>query len=315
MSQILKNKKLENFYKDGFLILRNFYNVNEEILEIKKSIYEIIGIVANKYKIKLGRSQFNPKKFDEGILKILAANRIYISEIYDAVKQIPAFIRLVSSEKNQKIYKFISEYKKKKEVFDSALSVNNRKKERGTERVREKSKFNLKKNAFNKVLDGIAGQGFGIRMNIPGEKKFLANWHQDYSSQLRSLNGVVFWSPLVEINNTLGPVKILVGSHREGLLPVYSDNSPYGLVLQNEKKIIKKYQILYPLTKPGDLILMDYLTVHSSGKNLSNNILWSMQFRFFDYLEPSGILHGWKGNSLNNINFKNIHPKMVKNEN
>ena len=221
---------------------------------------------------------------------------------------------MVSSKKNQEVYKYISEYKKK-EVFDSALSVNNRKKERRTERVREKSKFNLKKNAFNKVLDGIAGQGFGIRMNIPGEKKFLANWHQDYSSQLRSLNGVVFWSPLVEMNNTLGPVKILVGSHREGLLPVYSDNSAYGLVIQNEKKIIKKHQIISPLTKPGDLILMDYLTVHSSGKNLSNNILWSMQFRFFDYLEPSGILHGWKGNSLNNINFKNIHPKMIKNEN
>lgn len=313
MSQILKSEELESFYKDGFLILPNFYNVNEEILEIKRTIYDIIGIVANKYKIKLGRFQFNPKKFDEGILKILVANRIYISEIYDAIKQIPSFIRLVSSKKNQKIYKFIAEYKKK--VFDSSLSASNGKKGREVERVREKSQFNLKKDAFNKVLDGIVGQGFGIRMNIPGEKKFLANWHQDYSSQLRSLNGVVFWSPLVEMNNTLGPVKILVGSHREGLLPVYSDNSAYGLVLQNEKKIIKKYQIISPLTKPGDLILMDYLTVHSSGKNFSNNILWSMQFRFFDYLEPSGILHGWKGNSLNNINFKNIHPKMIKNEN
>ena len=65
MSEILKSKDLKNFYKDGFLILPNFYNVKEEILEIKRSIYDIIGIVANKYKIKLGRSQFNPKKFDE----------------------------------------------------------------------------------------------------------------------------------------------------------------------------------------------------------------------------------------------------------
>jgi len=35
-----------------------------------------------------------------------------------------------------------------------------------------------------------------------------------------------------------------------------------------------------------------------------------MQFRYFDFSEPTGMAHGWKGSFAAGVDFKKIHPEL-----
>jgi ectoine hydroxylase-related dioxygenase (phytanoyl-CoA dioxygenase family) len=115
----------------------------------------------------------------------------------------------------------------------------------------------------------------------------------------------------------LGAVKICVGSHKDGLVRVHISDAKhpdkkgaYGLVLENEEEIVKKYEKVSPLLLPTDLLIVDFLTVHSSGHNKSNRSRWSMQMRYFNFREPTGIDLGWVGSFTAGVDVKTIHPDL-----
>jgi len=274
---VLTQDQLSSFERDGVVVLKNFYDRENDILPIQRGIYDIIGQVMIGHGVEDHRSAFSPETFDDGYQHLISMNRAWGGEIYDAVKQIPAFFRLVGHPSNERI---ISE---------------------------------LRKNA----VPGIAAGGYGIRIDNPREDKFRAMWHQEYPSQLRSLDGVVFWSPLVAITEEIGPVVVCPGSHREGPLPVIEadpDNSnrtgTYLLMLHREAELLSRYSKIAPLTGPGDLILMDFLVLHASGHNIDTRSRWSMQFRYFNFSEPTGRSHGWKGSFAAGVDFKTVHPEL-----
>ena len=94
--KLLTEAQIAEFRRNGVLILKGFYNLEQDIGPIQRAIYEIIGLVISKYGLPIGRPDFTPDYFDAGFQQLIAANRTYGSEVYDAVKQIPAFLRLVS---------------------------------------------------------------------------------------------------------------------------------------------------------------------------------------------------------------------------
>ena len=165
-------------------------------------------------------------------------------------------------------------------------------------------------------VPGVAGGGYGIRIDIPFEDTFRANWHQEYPAQLRSVDGVVFWTPLLSISPELGPVEFCLASHQEGPLPVQSgDPNPekqgaYALTIRNEQEVLKRYEHVAPLTEPGDLVIIDFLVLHASGLNRSKRPRWTMQFRYFNFKEATGMGHGWKGSYAAGIDFRDIHPEL-----
>src|SRR5690606_12404057 len=114
----------------------------------------------------------------------------------------------------------------------------------------------------------------------PGEEKFRAHWHQEFPGQLRSLDGIVFWTPLLPVTADMGPVQIAAGSHAEGLIPVYRDDAglgktgAYALFMDREEERLARYEKVAPLTTPGDLVLMDFLTMHQGGHNVSAIPRW-----------------------------------------
>lgn len=165
-------------------------------------------------------------------------------------------------------------------------------------------------------LPGVAG-GYGIRIDNPHEDRFRANWHQEYPAQLRSLDGLVFWSPLVPVTEDMGPVIFCPGSQVEGLIPVYTQtpNAPekscaYSLTLKDEENLLRKYSRISPLTSPGDLVLIDFLVLHASGYNRSKRSRWTMQLRYFNFKDFTGQSHGWRGSFAAGIDFRTIHPEL-----
>ena len=272
---MLSSNQIKEFQENGVLVIRDFYDYEADIKPIQLAIYKIIGIIIQKYSLNIKREEFNGSNFDRGFMEILKYDRKYISEIYDAVKLIPSFIRLSSKKEHELIAN---------EIFNSDLS--------GTVMA-------------------------GIRIDLPHEEKYRSFWHQEYPAQLRSKEGIVLWSPLVKVLKEMGPVEVLVGSHKEGILPVVVDDSndrtgAYTLRLHNEDKLLSKYDTAAPLSDPTDLIILDWLVVHQSGVNSSNKARWSMQMRYFNFKEPTGQSIAWSGSYAEGKNFQDIHSELLQ---
>ena len=218
MPSILSATQVEEFQNNGILVVPTFYDPVEEVRPIQKGIYDLIGLIIGKYKLIIRQPAFAPETFDAGFQELIGHDRRIGGEIYDAVKQLPAFVRLVAARKNEELL----------------LQV------RGA------------------ALAGIAGGGYGIRIDNPNEENFRAPWHQEYPAQLRSLDGLVLWSPLVPITSEMGPVEFCIGSHKGGVIRVLTrdpDNpeksGAYALRLENEAKVIASYPHISPLRAPA----------------------------------------------------------------
>jgi len=273
----LSGLEVARFDNEGYLLLRGHYDREREIEPIQRAIYGLIGILLKKYGLSDQRPAFDPTAFDVGLPALLGHDRRIGGELYDAVKQIPAFVRLVASPVHEMLLRQL----------------------RKTE------------------LPGVAAGGYGIRMDHPGEDQYRAPWHQEYPAQFRSLDGIVFWSPLVAMTESIGPVELCPGSHREGLVRVYTKdpNHPdksgaYALRLEDEERRVARYPRIAPLCEPGDLLLMDFLTLHRSGFNRSHRTRWSMQSRLFNFSESTGIRIGWRGAFAAGSDLRSIHPEL-----
>lgn len=272
---LLSDAQVAEFHRNGVLVVPSFYDPESDILPIQHAVYRVIGQVMKRHSIPDARPAFSMEHFDDGYQSLIALDRSYGSEIYDAVKQIPAFVRLLADSRHEELFK--------------ALRPGS--------------------------IPGIAGGGFGIRIDNPREDRFRAEWHQEYPSQLRSLDGLVFWSPLVHMTPELGPVQFCLGSHTGGAVPVLtrpeSDKTgAYALRLKGETSLLERYRQAAPLTTPCDLVIIDFLTLHASGFNHSSRSRWSLQFRYFNFDNPTGLAHGWKGSYATGVDFRSIHPEL-----
>jgi hypothetical protein len=273
---VLDDSQRDAFHRDGFLVIRAFYDVQADIAPIQLGIRRVIGQVLLRHGITDTCGTAADASFDDDYQALIAKDRSFGGEVYDAVKQIPAFTRLLGKPEHETLFALL----------------------------RPGS------------IPGIAAGGSGIRIDNPGEDQYRAEWHQEYPSQLRSLDGLVFWSPLVEMTNELGPVRFCPGSHVFGPHPVHTRASgdgktgAYAVRLRDEQQLLERYPQVAPLMSPGDLVVVDFLTLHASGYNTSHRSRWSMQFRYFNFADATGMSHGWKGSFAAGVDFRAIHPEL-----
>jgi ectoine hydroxylase-related dioxygenase (phytanoyl-CoA dioxygenase family) len=270
------SQRRADFARDGFLVVKNYYDRARDISPITRGIRQIVELVASKHGLDVPCA--TPiEAITDGYTRLVAKNRQWGAHVYDAIKQIPAFMTLVAHPRNSELF----------------------------EELRPQS------------IPGLAAGGYGIRIDIPGEERYRAPWHQEFPAQLRSADGVVFWSPLLALTQEMGPVEIAVGSHAEGFVPVHEDGGDagktgaYALRLDDEQRRLSRYRRIAPLTEPGDLVLLDFLTLHQSGQNLAAHPRWTMQFRYFNFADPVGIDIDWKGSFAAGENFAAIMPRLM----
>jgi hypothetical protein len=278
---ILSDQQRSAFQRDGLLLLPGFYDVEKEILPILRHAHQIIQLCLRANQLEKLCSDFSIENFDSGLNVLLQKNRALGGVVYDAVKQIPAFMRLLSSEKHEQVMQSL----------------------RGTD------------------LCGVVDRGYGIRIDHPGEMDFLSGWHQDYHGHLRSLDGINFWSPLRKVFLELGPVEFCPQSHTNGVFAQVcppenkhaKNTTQYctGLRIVDEAKVIAKYDKVKPLLDLGDAVVIDFLTVHRSTQNLSEQSRWSMQLRWFNFRDELGVKHHWPKSYAHGKSFADIHPELL----
>lgn len=272
---LLSPEQRATFAADGVLVLRGFYNQVSDVEPVQRGIHDVIGQVMARHGVVDDRPAYQATEFDAVYAKLIALDRTYGGEVYDAVKQVPAFMRLVTHPANEQLMRELRPG----------------------------------------CVPGLAAGGYGVRIDNPGEDRFRALWHQEYPAQLRSVDGIVFWTPLVPITPEIGPVVVCTGSHRAGPVPVRvttedGRQGAYALTLDDEAERVARYPQQSPLTQPGDLMLLDFLLLHASGQNHAQRSRWSMQFRYFNFADATGRGHGWKGSYAAGVDFRAIHPEL-----
>ncbi|WP_070400233.1 phytanoyl-CoA dioxygenase family protein [Hydrogenophaga sp. PML113] len=112
--------------------------------------------------------------------------------------------------------------------------------------------------------------------------------HQDWRSMQGSLNSVVIWVPLVDIDVSLGAIEFIPGSHLQGLAPTEKDTW-----YRHIPNSVAPAEAFVPVeVKAGDLVVFSAFAVHRSGNNVTQAIRWSIHVRYNDAAESTFIDRG-----------------------
>ena len=112
--------------------------------------------------------------------------------------------------------------------------------------------------------------------------------HQDWRSMQGSLDSIVVWLPLVNINKDLGALEVIPGSHRWGLLEANMVDGYGHLHEPLDETRLTPVEI-----EAGDALFFSSLLVHRSGTNITGTIRWSCHFRYNNLNEPTFIERGY----------------------
>jgi phytanoyl-CoA hydroxylase len=111
--------------------------------------------------------------------------------------------------------------------------------------------------------------------------------HQDWRSIQGSLDSIVVWVPLVDIDTALGALEVIPGSHKLGLLAADMADG-YGHIHEPfEASAFVPVEV-----RKGDALFFSTFLVHQSGTNVTDSIRWSCHFRYNNLSEKTFMERG-----------------------
>ncbi|MBV8370319.1 MAG: phytanoyl-CoA dioxygenase family protein [Candidatus Eremiobacteraeota bacterium] len=250
------------FERDGFVVLRGLLDVERDVRPLQADLGRLIQRSARV----LGEEHLipgNPDEFDRGFIELVARHPRASGLVYDMAKALIPFARLCVHER----------------IVGAFCAL------RGAE------------------LAGSAEQMCGVRIDRP-DNRFRSPWHQEFPSLFRSLEGITFWTPLVPMTAEMGPVLLSRGSHRDGVHRIDAGEGTEAEMaaggyenfrIEREDEVLARHEIVAPLVAMGDVVALDFLTLHRSGINRSRRTRWSAQMRLMNFDDPVGIALGWTG--------------------
>ena len=112
--------------------------------------------------------------------------------------------------------------------------------------------------------------------------------HQDWRSMQGSLDGVVVWIPLVDIDTALGALEIIPGSHLLGLVDTAEVVNAFGRAADIDEADFVPVEV-----RQGDALFMSSFLIHRSGTNSTRSIRWSCHFRYNNLAESTFVNRGY----------------------
>ena len=116
-------------------------------------------------------------------------------------------------------------------------------------------------------------------------------WHQDlwaFQTDADETDALTVWVPMVPVDEENGCLLVVPGSHRAGELSVHckpTELKPHFKGIPDE--IIPEERVTLP-ADPGDLVILNKLTQHSSLMNVSDRLRWSYDLRYQPIGQPVG---------------------------
>lgn len=247
-TEIDMSNQMEFYTKNGYILCKNFFQMREveTILRDAKNIF-FRQFVEKQYTNAKVLEEISESAFDKFLYQLFEEDLVCIS---NCGKQAQHLISLHALSLHKKLIELLHHIGLTSPVIST----------------RPVLYFNHRKLSKQKIY-------------------YKVDAHQDWRSMQGSLNSVVIWLPLVDINKELGALEILPGSHLQGLRTDHIDNG-FGMVVLSENE---KSKLMSVEVQKGDVLLFSSFLIHQSGENITNSPRWSCHFRYNDLDESSFI--------------------------
>ncbi len=133
----------------------------------------------------------------------------------------------------------------------------------------------------------LAHPQFNSRAKLPRHQATVVPWHQDLGylhADAAETPMVNFWIPLVDAPMETGPLQVIPGSHRWGLIPHTHVDGYLGIPAAE----LPPHAVVDCPVMRGGALLLQHKTVHRSVPNVSERVRWSLDIRYSDPALPTG---------------------------
>ena len=206
-TEIDMSNQMEFYTKNGYILCKNFFQMREveTILRDAKNIF-FRQFVEKQYTNAKVLEEISESAFDKFLYQLFEEDLVCIS---NCGKQAQHLISLHALSLHKKIIELLHHIGLTSPVIST----------------RPVLYFNHRKLSKQKIY-------------------YKVDAHQDWRSMQGSLNSVVIWLPLVDINKELGALEILTGSNLQGLRTDHIDNG-FGMVVlsENEKSKLMSVEV------------------------------------------------------------------------
>jgi hypothetical protein len=263
----------EDFLRDGCVVIEDFVP-HEIVVRIRLELLGLIQLLVTSNTLDgFADLDFSDDGvLDEAFLRLREVDPRLTSRIYAAAKKLPSVARFVTSDAHLEVAQHLI----------------------GTKKV------------------AFSDRGWGLRIDYPNDVKHATPLHQDYHTQLGSINGIVIWVPITDVSLDMGPLVFYPNSDSLGIQRVKKvDNGSLStdLEIDFEPADLERFSGVQPEVKAGTAVIINYLLLHKSGKNLSQKCRWSILSRWFDFENPAAIERGWHGGVQEGFKFEEVHPE------
>jgi ectoine hydroxylase-related dioxygenase (phytanoyl-CoA dioxygenase family) len=271
----LDDRALAAYAEHGCLLLRSFAPA-AAMAAFQDEARTTVELIAQALGLDLAAS--GVARFDRGLDLIVKADRARAGRLYNAVRKLPSVQSLVTASRVWAVMRQLMQTR----------------------------------------LPGLYPAGTGVRMDHPDEDTYLSPWHQEYPYNLTSDNAVTLWLPLVDVDDVNGCLLLAPGSHRLGALPVVvrdalnaGRNANETIEIADLERYLRGAMPLSVPARGGDALVFHTYLLHRSQPNHSHATRWTVQARYFDFLNPTAIARDWVGGMNEGVDFRRYHPELV----
>jgi len=157
-----------------------------------------------------------------------------------------------------------------------------------------------------------------IRIDLPGEDKFLLPPHQDFPYIQDSLNAVVWWIPFFDAEVQCGLPSYIPGSHKLGIISVeeFDSNTTGGsgarsFRFSDTSKLSQMNYVANKNIKKGNALIFSTQLIHRSEPNVSKLARLTLQARFSDPFNMDSYSKNYPEGLYLGDKFSDFYPEYV----
>lgn len=155
-----------------------------------------------------------------------------------------------------------------------------------------------------------------IRIDLPGEDKFLLPPHQDFPYIQDSLNAVVLWIPFFDAEVQHGLPSYIPGSHKLGIINVekFDSNTTGGsgarsFRFSDTSKLSSMNYVANSIISKGEALIFSTQLIHRSEPNVSKLARLTLQARFSDPFNTDSYLKNYPEGLYLGDKFSDFYPE------
>ncbi|WP_338516646.1 phytanoyl-CoA dioxygenase family protein [Alteromonas gracilis] len=268
---------LEHYLQEGWVLLKDFYNFEEDLLPIHKNVNQLIKLKSEELNLPFD-IDVDDRINNEVFLKICEKDRAKAGEIYRATRHLAATHKLLQKEENIRLAQFL-------------MSTNN-----------------VNVIPYVPLRIDIKGEEkylFDWHQDFPytqGSTDGIVSWAPLFDV-INGEGGI----KLIPRSHHCGILPVKVADKKNA-----NANGAHTIRLV-ELDSLEDEEAFTIDVNAGDVLVFSTLLLHKSIPLPTQKIRWTTQLRYANFDQKEAVMKGWPGGMIEGNWFEDIYPEYVVN--